>query len=212
MLLAVLACLIPGCGLPDRRPDLDPPIARNANDILDQFEFEVPSSPRAEFRGYEVYYRFFRVDASVERNLESREQLTEREFHRLARPEDRITRLNLPLIDRPAAGTEVVVRFDPIEHGEEPVAEFRDGNGNDETVALRRGGTNDNGEFKRFSCMEFDTGDDRDLREVADVLASDCSGPMQLALYAFAYGVSDRATVYSRIEFLGAIEVSFQRQ
>ena len=207
----LLACLVAGCGLPDRRPDLAPPIARNPNDVLDEFSFAVPSSRTAAFRGYEVYYRFFRAGAPVERDLESREELTEREFHRLARSEDRVTQLNLPLIDRPEAGAEVVLQFDPVGGGD-PVAQFRNENGNVRRIALRRGGTDDNGAFKRFSCAAFDADHDRDLNGVADVLTSDCSAPLQLALYAFAYGSADRVTAYSRAVFLGAIEVTFQRQ
>ena len=211
LLFACLACLVAGCGLPDRRPDLAPPIAPSAKDALDQFSFTAPSSRTEAFRGYEVYYRFFRSGAPVERNLESRQELTEQDFHRLAPLGDRVTQINVPLIDRPEAGEEVVLRFDPVEDGGDPVAQFRDENGNERRIRLRRGGADDNGEFKRFSCAEFDADDDRDLSGVADVLTSDCSAPMQLALYAFAYGGSDRVTAYSRAVYLGAIEVTFRR-
>jgi hypothetical protein len=207
---AVVICATSGCGLPDARPNLAPPVEPHSSDTGKQFTFTVPGSTAAPFLGVEVYYRIFPVGDRNGEGIETVGELMGAGFVRMAGPDDRDIRVHYPLIDGPAANSEVTLDFDPVTFGEEPFASFRGRNG---TVrrTLRRGIAED-GEFKRFLCTEFDDGDDDVVPEVRNQLADteDC-GIVQLVAYALSYGGNDRFTVYSDAVFLGTIGLTFGR-
>ena len=209
LVLAVAVCAASGCGLPDALPTLPAPAADPDSTIFERFRFTVPESPGAPFVGVEVYYRLYDVNDAAELDIETREDLLERNFVRFARHDDRAGQINLPLIDQPAPGTTVTLQFDSIEGGAELAALFRNRNNVFEQVALRRGVRDDGDEFKPFLCSKFEPGD-RDVSSSAqEELPGDCASKVQIQAYALSYGRTDRFTVYSDAVFLGAINLAF---
>ena len=212
---AVVICATSGCGLPDARPNLPPPQKPDSSDTFQWFRFAVPPStavPRstaAAFLGFELYYRFAAVDSARARDLESRDDVRAAGFHRIARDDDRVTRINHPLIDRPAAGVVVQVDFGQVSEGSEPFVVFQDQDGNERRV--RRAVPDDEGRYKAFTCDEFARGD-TDIGSVVDQLAVDCgNSKVQLQAYAFSYGQTpDSRAVYSDAVDLGTIDLTFR--
>ena len=145
------------------------------------------------------------------RDLESRADVRAAGFHRLARDDDRVTRINRPLIDRLAAEAVVRVDFGPASEGAEPFA-LRDRDGNEGRVYLRRAVHDNEGRYKPFSCDEFADGD-FDISSVEDQLAVDCgTSAVQLQAYAFSFGrTPDGIAVYSDAVDLGTIDLTFGR-
>ena len=211
LVLAVAVCATYGCGLPDARPDLPSPEALAPDDAFDWFRFAVPSSIAAPFLGVEVYYRLAAVGSDPVRNPESRNEVRDAGFHRVARSEDRVTRINHPLIDRPAAEVVVRVDFGPVSQGAEPFILFRDRDGNEQQVSVRRA-VHDDGLFKSFTCDDFADGD-FDIGSVRDQLAVDCgTSAVRLQAYAFSYGrTPDGTAVYSDAVDLDTIDLTFGR-
>ena len=207
---AVVICATSGCGLPDARPDLPPPEALGSSDTQKQFTFSVPRSTAAPFLGIELYYRLSTVGSQEEGEADSRAELLQRGFHRIARHDDRYPDINYPLIDRPAAGVVVRVDFGPVSEGAEPFVLFRDRDRNEQRVSLRRADRDNEGRYKRFACDDFATGDE-DIDSVEEQLADteDC-GDVQLIAYALSYGGTDRFTVYSDAVDLGTIDLTFR--
>ena len=207
---AVVICATSGCGLPDARPNLPAPgVDDDASPVFQRFTLLVPRSTVAPFLGVELYYRFSTVGSEPERDVESLALLLERGFHRIARHDDRVSDINPPLIDRPAAGEVVTLDFSR-DLGPDPVASFLDRDGGERRVPLRRAASH-NGEYKRFACDEFARGD-QDIGSVVDQLADteDCD-TVQLKIYALSYGGTDRFTVYSDAVNLGTIDLTFGR-
>lgn len=210
LLLAVLICVILGCGLPDPRPDLAPPTAPEASDTAKIFTFAMPDSPGStgvQFLGVEVYYRFFPVGDRGEPRLSSHADLTAQGFVRLASDDDRSGEPNAPLIE--AAAGAVTLDFGSVSHGEEPFASFLSFQGSDD-VALRRGAADVTGRFKRFRCGEFEEGDPDVTAAVSGPLTDNCA-QVQLQAYALSYGrtVEPVKVLYSDAIFLGEIVVGF---
>ena len=208
---AVVICATSGCGLPDARPNLPPPLEPDSSDTFKRFHFAVPSSTAAPFLGVEVYYRFFDVNVAGDGRLESHDELTQRGFIRFARHDDRPTDVKRPLIDRPAAQAEVIVQFNTVAGGAEPVASFPNRDGVRQSVAMRRGVQDDaRVRFKRFQCTEFAQNDSDVPDEVEDELSGDCRNRVQIQAYALSYGrTAEGFTVYSDATFLGAITIAF---
>ena len=208
---AVVICATSGCGLPDARPNLPPPEALGSSDTQKQFTFSVPRSTAAPFLGIELYYRLSTVGSQEEGAADSRAELLQRGFHRIARDDDRYPDINYPLIDRPAAEAVVRVDFGPVSEGTEPFVVFRDRDGNERRVSLRRAVYDNDGRYKPFTCDEF-AADDADIGSVEDQLAVDCgTSAVQLQVYAFSYGQTpDGKAVYSDPLDLGTIGLTFR--
>ena len=209
---AVAICATSGCGLPDARRDPPPPLEPDSSDTFQWFRFAVPHSTAAPFLGIELYYRFAAVDSARARDLESWGDVRAAGFHRIARDDDRVTRINHPLIDRPAAGVVVQVDFGQVSEGTEPIVVFQDQDGNERRVSLRRAVPDDEGRYKAFTCDEF-AGGDTDIGSVVDQLAVDCgNSKVQIQAYAFSYGQTpDSRAVYSDALDLGTIDLTFGR-
>ena len=208
---AVVICATSGCGLPDARPNPPPPLEPDSSDTFQWFRFAVPHSTAAPFLGIELYYRFAAVDSARARDLESWGDVRAAGFHRIARDDDRVTRINHPLIDRPVAEAVVRVDFGPVSEGTEPFVVFRDRDGNERRVSLRRAVYDNDGRYKPFTCDEF-AADDADIGSVEDQLAVDCgTSAVQLQVYAFSYGQTpDGKAVYSDPLDLGTIGLTFR--
>ena len=213
LLLAVAICATSGCGLPDARPDLPPPTDPEPSQTAQQFTFKAPASTAEPLLGVEIHYRFAEVGPVLDRNLESRTDLRETGFRRLASGNDRYPSPTLPLIDDPRAGVVVTVDFSEVAVGEDPMATYVDRDGRERRVSLRRAVHQvDDGQYKRFACGEFDS-DDADVRVVEEQLAdTEVCRPVQLQLYALSYGAADVFTVYSDVLHLGTIDVTFERR
>lgn len=209
--LALAACAISGCGLPDARPELPPPTAPDSSETGKQFSFSVPDSTAAPFLGIELYYRLAGVGSPPARpEPESRGDLLSRGFLRIASDTDRYPSPQLPLIAQPHAGDRVIVDFGRVSetYGGEP---FVLAGG--VSLSLRRAVSDaGNAEYKRFACDEF-AGDDADIDLVQDQLADteDCE-LVQLQLYALSYGRTDAFPVYSEPVELGSINLQFERR
>ena len=206
---AVVICATSGCGLPDARPDLPAPEeGDNASPIFQRFTFVAPLTTAAPFLGVELYYRFSTVGSERERDMVSLALLLQRQFHRIARDDDRVSDINPPLIERPAAGEVVTLYFSRVDLG--TVAIFRDGDGVERRVPLLRAVSRD-GRYKPFTCDEF-ADVDVDIGSVVDQLAVDCStSAVQLQVYALSFGrTPDGIAVYSDAVDLGTIDLTFR--
>ena len=222
LVLVVAACATAGCGLPDALPTLPAPQEPGSSIARREFTFSVPGNTASPFLGIELYYRLSPVGSEPVVNAESRTDLQARGFHRVARHDDRYPSPDRPLIDQPGAGAVVTVDFSGTETGEDPIATFRDRDGGTREVSLRRSVNHPNGEYKRFACDEFVTGDngtnddpgDIDIESVQDELADpgDCE-IVRLQLYALSYGEADRLPgVYSDGLDLGTIDLRFEKR
>ena len=216
LVVAAAICVTSGCGLPDPRPVLPPPTDPESSATAKQFTFAVPDSTalrRAEvagapFLGIELYYRIAPVESVPGRDLESREQLVASGFRRIASSTDDDPP-SLPLIDGPGPGVVVTLDFSRADIGDDPVATW---DGLERRVSLRRAVRSGTDDYKRFACDEFVDGDG-DIETVTEELADpeNCA-TVQLQLYAFSYGATDRFTVYSEALNLGSIDLTFGRQ
>ena len=211
LVVAVAICATSGCGLPDARPVLPPPTDPESSATAKQFTFAVPDSPAAPFLGIELYYRIVPVDSAPERDLESREELTDAGFLPIASSTDDHPR-SLPLIDGPGSGVEVTLDFSATDIGADPVATFRHRDGGERRVSLRRAVRSGTDDYKRFACDEFSSGE-ADIDSVQDELADrDNCEMVRLQLYALSYGATDRFTVYSEALNLRSITLTFGRR
>lgn len=211
LVVAVAICATSGCGLPDARPVLPPPTDPESSETAKQFTFAVPESAAAPFLGIELYYRFVPAESEPERDLETRQELEEGGFRRIASSTDDVPP-SLPLIDGPGAGVVVTLDFSAADIGVDPVAAFRHLDGGERRVSLRRAVRSSTDDYKRFACDEFASGD-VDIDTVRDELADTENCEMvQIQLYALSYGGTDRFTVYSEALNLRSINLTFGRQ
>jgi hypothetical protein len=209
LLLATALCAVAGCGLPDARPDLPPPIAGDASVTAEQFTLTVPSATEPPFLGVELYYRLTAVGSVRARDLETRADVLAQGFRRVASSTDRYPSPTLPLIAAPGAGVVVTLDFSEVDLGKDPAATFRDRNGTERRVSLRRAIDESDGRYKRFACDQFDDGDS-DIGTVEEELTgADACESVQLQLYAVSYGGTESLTVYSDTVDLGTINLTF---
>ena len=206
--LLAATLLLATCGLPTPRPVLHPPSNPVALDAQDEFRFEQPNPP-GEFLGYEIYYKLFDESAELEPGLDSRRQLEDLGFLRLTRAGDGTTR---PLIPAPTDGHAVVVSFAPIENRSAPTARV------DQTasIPLRRGVSDEFGNFRKFEDCAHYAQAHRDLVAVFDSITKDgCAGTLiQIQLYVICYGTWEsplthkRELLWSDALFLDSITVT----
>ena len=222
LLVATLAGLVTGCGLPDPRPLLPPPSAPAFSDTADTFSFSQPTGagsdrvPSLETFGYEVFYRFSAIGAATDRNLPDLTQLATNGFVSLRKADDRhpLAATGRPLIEVPSAARaehRVTLSFVALEAGDDPDATLSSGG----RVSLRRGVEDTfTGRYQRFACEDFESDSpdpDADV-EAYPELPQDCAAglPVQLQLYAVAYGRdAERNEQFSEPLYLGSINVTF---
>lgn len=211
LLLVAAVCAIFGCGLPDAVPELDPPLDPRTSGVQEQFTFAAPASIGSPFQGIEIYYRFAGVGSRSESGLESRGDLLQAGFRRVASGTDDDPP-SLPLIDRPAAGVVVTLDFSGVGIGTDPVATYDGQGGSARQVSLRRAVRGDDGRYKRFACGEFAGGDGDYAAVEAELGDTENCEPVQLQLYALSYGSTDRITVYSDALNLQTVDLTFRRR
>lgn len=217
LLVATLAGVVTGCGLPDPRPLLPPPSAPSASDTADTFGFSQPTGagsdrvPSLDTFGYEVYYRFSVMGEATDRNLQDRAQLDASGFVNLRKADDRhpIGVNERPLIVVPSvarADHRVTLSFDALEVADDPHVTLSSGG----RIPLRRGVEDITGEYERFACENFEP-DQPDVLAYPE-LAQDCAEglPVQLQLYVVSYSRdADRREQYSDALYLGSIDITF---
>lgn len=218
LLVATLAGVVIGCGLPDPRPLLPPPSSPVSSDTADTFSFSQPTAagsdrvPGLETFGYEVYYRFSAIGAATDRNLPDLTQLRGNGFVSLRKEDDRhpLAATGRPLVEVPSAARaehRVTLSFAALEAGAAPDAAVS----SDARISLRRGVENTfTGFYQPFACEEFESAHP-DVAAYPE-LPQDCAEglPVQLQLYAVAYGRdADRYEQFSEPLYLGSINVTF---
>ena len=219
LLLATLAGVVIGCGLPDRRPLLPRPSAPDDSQVRSEFSFAQPTEagsdrvPGLETFGYEVYYRFSNPDeAAIDRNLPNLEQLRANGFVSLRRADDRhpLAVAARPLIEVPSAARaehRVTLSFVALEADADPEATLSSGG----RISLRRGVEDAfTGRYERFACEEFES-NHPDVVAYPELPQECAAGErVQLQLYAVAYGRdAERNEQFSEPRYLGSIDVTF---
>ena len=218
LLVATLAGVVIGCGLPDPRPLLPPPSAPAFSDTADTFSLAQPTGagsdrvPGLETFGYEVYYRFSAIGEATDRNLLDLTQLDANGFVSLRKADDRhpLAATGRPLLEVPSAARaehRVTLSFVALEAGGDPQATLSSGG----SISLRRGVEDTfTGRYERFACEEFEP-QHPDVAAYPE-LVQDCAAGLsvQLQLYAVAYGRdAERREQFSEPLYLGSIDVTF---
>ena len=213
LLVALLVGVVTGCGLPDPRPLLPPPIDPSASDAADTFSFSHPTGAGSdrvrsvETFGYEVYYRFSRQGDATDHNLQDIAQLRASGFVSLRKAGDRQGVSAQPLIvvsSSARADHRVTLSFAALGDGADPRATLNPGG----SISLRRGVANITGAYERFECEGFEAAqpDVLAFAELPQVCAAGLE--VQLEAYAVAYGRdADRRAQFSDALYLGSIDV-----
>lgn len=218
--LALAAALLHGCGLEDD-PVLNPPSDPDVSDIYDYFAFRITENngdavEEPEFRGVEVYYKFYSSIAEVQSGLVTQSELVSAGFRRFASTDDRTTLIEYPLIpvpdgDRGKRAT-ITLDFSPlglVTPTQPLLTAVPDAAGlTIPATEFRRGvGYSVDNTFKKFYSEDADgfVKNDGDIPGLTTAGDHD----VYIALYALCYGKKDLAsTIYSRALFLSPIEVT----
>jgi hypothetical protein len=223
LLLAVLG-LVSGCGL-DRIPYLEPPNSPGtATAGTPIFIIDVPATEKeAEFRGYELYYKFYKSLEAIESNLQgvTEDVLRANQYKAVCSASDTVSSPSLsnfhvtqPLIyvetfDRNRAFQIKVTFFAP------PVQPEVLYDGNLYSVSIRRNvpdtrvGSPSNNEPKPFIQMDalypaYPDVPDSDIQAIWGDVKPGGTGIVYLAMYVLSYGVVDITTdVFSTAVWLG---------
>ncbi len=223
----LLCCLftLSQCGL-ETIAYLSPPVSLGALTSGLYFSFQKTTENDLPtqidiFEGFEIYYKFYKLDDTTDTDIVERSELVSKGFHRLSRfDEDEKDDPDRPLVEGTTTGKTIFVNLDPP--GELNIADRYDtsGSGTDFYVdELRRGvpyDITDTGEgyypyLKRFLYIPAD---EHFLETDADVgsgIWSSILGGEKIVMlaYALSYGRADFVDVYSEAEFLGYIDVNF---
>jgi hypothetical protein len=207
VLLAAVALSLAGCGL-DFWPYLEPPgDPSEASPGTPLFYVLYQVTTVQEFRGFEVYYKFYSSDQSRQTSLTTLEQLTAAGFHRMCSP-GTLSMQGLPFVP-----------LIPVDWASEPLdfqivldftlsdPPYMDYQGvvppaYDE---IRRTATDTQSNTKTFELSELDESD-VDLTDVNwDQVDSDKQ--LFLVIYALSYGLKDISIpLYSTARYLGYME------
>lgn len=164
-----------------------------------------------EYRGIELYYKFYLPTDPPENNLTELSELTTKKFHRISSPADDVTRpVQKPLIDGTALAGDVDFIIDmeniKITETSTPLVVYSD---------IRRGipyGSTDSGypNFKQFLNDDFIESDDDVGKSINDYITNNPFSEIKMVMYAFSYGKKDYSVdLYSEAEYLGEIQVNF---
>jgi hypothetical protein len=211
------------CGIPDEIPVLSKPLKITESDIEDFFKFKATeengsSSEQPEFRGFEVYYKFFSINTDIN-TLENQSgytttiELTINGFRRITYyinddECDNTTRVIKPLIKVPVGGTEASITINfKDENNVHVVSDPEDyisipGAGT--ILPIRRGIEDDenSGFFKGFDT--FKTSD----LDVIGISNLDVDKQVIIMVYVLSYGIFDLSQpIYSDALCLGNIEI-----
>ncbi|MBA7530694.1 hypothetical protein ES705_22904 [subsurface metagenome] len=213
----LILCLT-SCGLYNITT-LNPPLFAGIDDVDNYFKFRATGEYDSDyFRGFELYYKIYLQEATVDSNLLSLSELTSKGFKRIAGYSDRINIINKPLIPIDSANHDdtfdITVDFDGLEVPTTPTEPFAAG----ETVAplvsfsieLRRGiadkriGHAD--EFKPFSVFEEGDANTDISIEIWNAISG--NNDVTLVIYALSYGKQELIIdVYSIAVYLFEIDI-----
>jgi hypothetical protein len=202
--------LLAGCGL-EIVPDLDPPgIPTPASPLTPVFQVVYVVTAVPEFRGYEVYYKFYSSDQAQEDGLATIGELTAAGFHRMCSP-GTLSEQGIPYqplipvntADR-AAGFLTELDFwllvSPYLDYQASVPPLYTG--------LRRSATDVLGETKTFDEISLDQADS----DLVGVNWAQVAIDHQLILvaYAISYGLYDlNQSLYSTARYLGYMQYNY---
>ncbi len=212
---AVVAALLQGCGL-ETVVLLSSPGSGPPDETAKTFTiYLTTSNDEAEFRGIEIFYKFYSALGSFEGGLATYSDVVAAHFLRLTSLRDAPTLQNLPLIpvdsgDRGKPST-ITLDFSPLENNAIPVMRAVP-----DTTGLTLADTefrravvyNVTGQFKTF----YSETDDGFVHDDADISALGLSGGtdpvVYIGLYALSYGLQDLTTpIYSRAVPLSPISI-----
>jgi hypothetical protein len=211
---SVLALLLAACGL-EILPYLDPPgDSIKASPGTAVFYVINQATLIAEFRGFELYYKFYSLDQDTERmsqqSLPDLAALQAAGFHRMCSP-GHLSEQDLPLIpvDLPDRNTTFTTEIDfSIVETAEPSADYQGLNPPTvNPILLRRVATDGSENTKTFEQSALDAAD-TDL--VGVTWPSTPGDSLNLVVYALSYGLKDISTpLYSTPRYLGYMAYNF---
>jgi hypothetical protein len=228
ILLFLFLLAVFSCGIPGEIPVLSKPLKLTENDIDDYFEFKATEenggSSEEDFRGFEVYYKFFAIDTETsileyQSGFTSIEELQGNYFRRVTyyindTECDKTTRIYKPLIKVPSGGTEAVITIDFEGHALNdvfiksiPVGYISIPGGGSE-LPIRRGieDNEDPGYYKSFQTYRNIYPVDSDISGIDNL--DEISPSILIMIYVLSYGIFDLSQpLYSDALCLGWIEL-----
>lgn len=218
MIIGAVLCVLPQCGL-EYLPFLKAPADPDVRDADKIFEF-TRTNTELEFRGYELYYKFYTIDQDPNTTITTLAGLKADTFQRMSNATDTETKplIQIPLLDVTAYTFTLLFNQFPTAADPRFVS-----SPSGITGQLRRstvyGSTqgNEPGFFKHFPESVDQTDqtyelDDEDIEsQVWAVINSDPPGDnVRLAVYALSYGLKDYTSpLYSDAVYLGDITINF---
>jgi hypothetical protein len=202
--IAILAVALSGCGL-EILPVLDPPTCTEMTEVNASSELTNVPTGVFEFRGYELYYKFYTRDQEKPTGPKTIGELTAAGFLRICSDSGPV-----------ASQLPPVIFVDPVDHGdpiktqvlftppEDPaIAKYQGATPRD--VALRRS-VESGGIPKTFSRTSFDQFD-ADVAAIWDeVQATLPDKELHLVLYVLSNGLIDYSpTLYSEARYVGTM-------
>jgi hypothetical protein len=211
---SAILTFLPQCGL-ESIPYLTPPVSlgRSANTFnvqkTDANDAE-ENPPEWQYRGIELYYKFYLPGDATELNLTELSQLQSRGFFRVSGPDDDAEDpLDKPLIDVSTLGdVSFLIDLDTLDVTRVSTS----------TVVvepIRRGVPYDSfhpdyPSFKPFESEHFDKTDDDVGEELYTLIQENAGAQIPMVMYALSYGNRNYfADLYSEAICLGEIEINF---
>jgi hypothetical protein len=200
LLILAAVSLIAACGL-ESVPVLDPPgftdlTPTNQNSVLTNVPTVVD-----EFRGYELYYKFYLPGQDKQTSMTSVDQLIPAGFRRVCSDQSPVDSQIPPviLVDQLDRNTSVMTT---LVFQDADIAAFALYAGAaPRTVTLRRA-VEENGEPEYFRISAFDA-DDEDLASIWSEVEAQ-GNELHLALYVMSNGLNGFSpTLYSEIRYIG---------
>lgn len=200
VLLAAVVLALASCGL-DVWPYLERPETIEATPLSAYFQVINVATTVAEFRGFEMFYKFTSRDQAKETGLGTREQLLAAQFRRVCSDSGPVASQVPPLVLVDVADRNTV--FTTTAYYDAPLvpAYAHYGGIVPRDIPLRRA-VEDLGSPKTFEYDSF-AGTDADLVAVWD-LVHDQGNELHLVMYALSYGLKDLTIpLYSDARYLG---------
>lgn len=212
-LLAAAMLALAACGL-EILPYLEPPgDSTKASPGTAVFYVLNQATPLAEFRGFELYYKFYSIDQSAEQtsqqSLPDLDALQEAGFQRMYSP-GHLSEQSLPLIpvDPLDRNTPFTTELDfTVVVTMEPSADYQGANPPAvNPIPIRRAATDGSDNTKTFAQSALDEAD----VDLVDVTWPGPGENLNLVVYALSYGLKDYSTpLYSTPRYLGYMDYNF---
>lgn len=214
LILPICLLTMAQCGL-EYLPFLTPPTslgqAGKTFSVRKTAANDTESALEWEYRGIELYYKFYLPSATLDNNLTELSELTTKKFHRISHPDDEENSIQKPLIDGTALAGDVDFLIDmenmEITETSTPIVVVSE---------IRRGVSYNSDEigyypsFQRFLFEDFDATDDDVGTSINDYITGISPGYITMLVYALSYGKKDYSVdLYSEAVYLGEIDVNF---